>query len=100
MSVFIADGPIAICDRCSTKVLARDRSPDRNAPGLMVCRQCNDAVDPYRLAWTPRDGEAAVHRPRPESPLERPSTMTTVDERGHVVEGELPTDLSVRPSSE
>lgn len=100
MSLFITDGPIAICDRCHTKMLRRELSPDRDKPGLMVCRDCNDVRDPWREPWTPKDADIHVDRPRPEQSLKIPSTETTVDETGHVVEGPLPTDLTQKPSSE
>lgn len=100
MSLFISDSPIAICDRCRTKMRRDELTQDRNSPGLLVCRECNDKVDPYRFPWHPKDSDIHVDRPRPELPLDVPSTMTTVDANGRVVEGAIPVDLSVKPSSE
>lgn len=100
MSLFITDGPIAICDRCKTKMLHKQLSPDRDKPGLMVCRDCNDQRDPWREPFHPKDADIHVDRPRPDQPLKLPVTDTTVDDMGHVVEGPLPTDLTQKPSSE
>lgn len=101
MSKFITNGPIAICDRCRTKYLRRELSPDRNSPGLIVCRPCNDLVDPWRKPWTPKDADISVERARPEEKLEVPTTMTGVDENGHVVEVPVtpPADRIVKASS-
>ena len=41
---------IAICGRCSRKMLLSELSPDPNYPGLMVCKEDRDEYDPYRLA--------------------------------------------------
>lgn len=99
MSIFIHETPLAICDRCQQKLPRRELSPDRDKPGLLVCRFCNDVRDPWRKPWTPPDADIHVERPRPERALDRPSTMTTVDDTGTVVEGAIPVDLSVKPSS-
>lgn len=40
---------IAICDRCSVKYAWSDLGPDPNSPGLRVCKECTDELDPYRL---------------------------------------------------
>ncbi len=40
---------IALCDRCKRKFPLGELSPDRNSPGLMVCKADNDEFDPYRL---------------------------------------------------
>lgn len=40
---------VAICDRCRVKMPIGELSPDRNAPGLQVCAECNDELDPYKL---------------------------------------------------
>lgn len=102
MSLFITDGPVAICDRCHTKYLRRELSPDRDKPGLMVCRHCNDVRDPWRQPWTPKDADISVDRPRPEQKLDVPNTMTTVDENGIVKEGPVtpPADRVVKATSQ
>lgn len=101
MSIFITDGPIAICDRCHKKVLRRTLGPDRDKPGLMVCKTggCNDERDPWRQAWHPKDADIHVERPRPEQALDKPTTQTQVDENGRVVEGAIDNPLVQKPSS-
>lgn len=101
MSLYITDGPIAICDRCKVKMLRSELSSDRNSPGLMVCRDCNDVFDPWRKPWTPKDADISVDRPRPEQALDVPTTQTAVDGTGHVIEGTLtpPAERVVKASS-
>ena len=40
---------IGICDRCSRKFPIVELMPDPNYPGLRVCREDVDELDPYRL---------------------------------------------------
>lgn len=55
---------IAICDRCKRKFPVGELSPDRNTPGLMVCREDNDEFDPWRLpAITTEDITLPFYRP-------------------------------------
>ena len=59
---------IAICDRCRVKYPWDELGPDSNAPGLRVCHQCRDQLDPYRLPA--RQGEnITLPWVRPDSPL-------------------------------
>lgn len=59
---------IAVCDRCRLKMPLTALSADRNAPGLRVCRECNDELDPYRLpARAPED--ITLVYPRPDEPI-------------------------------
>jgi hypothetical protein len=62
---------IAICDRCSTKYPVGELKPDRNTPGLIVCEECNDVKDPWRLPPR-RPDNILVSHPRPDTPLEVP----------------------------
>lgn len=41
---------IGICDRCSRKMSLDDLYPDPNSPGLRVCKDDLDQLDPWRLA--------------------------------------------------
>lgn len=41
---------IGLCARCSKKVFLSDLQPDPNYPGLMVCLEDLDSLDPYRLS--------------------------------------------------
>lgn len=59
---------IAVCDRCNRKFPIGELSPDRNIPGLRVCREDNDEFDPWRLP--PRQPEnIALRWARPDVPL-------------------------------
>lgn len=40
---------IGICARCSRKFYLDELNSDPNAPGLMVCKDDLDVLDPYRL---------------------------------------------------
>lgn len=40
---------IGICARCSKKMSLLDLYSDPNSPGLMVCKDDLDELDPYRL---------------------------------------------------
>ena len=45
---------VGVCDRCRKKFPIGELTPDRDSPGLMVCRKDNDEVDRYKLpARTP-----------------------------------------------
>ena len=46
---------IGICARCSIKMPLHELSPDPNYPGLMVCKDDRDVLDPYRLPARPAD---------------------------------------------
>ena len=59
---------IAICGRCSRKMLLSELSPDPNFPGLMVCREDRDEYDPYRLAPRAPD-QIVLPFNRPDTPI-------------------------------
>lgn len=59
---------IAICGRCSRKMLLSDLSPDPNYPGLMVCEEDRDQYDPYRLAPR-RTDQIVLPFNRPDTPI-------------------------------
>lgn len=60
---------IGVCGRCGFKHALVDLKPDRNRTGLIVCDQCSDDLDPYKLA--PRQAET-IHLPfvRPDERLD------------------------------
>lgn len=59
---------IAVCDRCKTKFSIEDLFKDPNSPGLRVCRDCTDVLDPWRLP--PRATEnITLDHPRPDTRL-------------------------------
>jgi hypothetical protein len=69
---------IAICGRCSRKMLLSELSPDPNYPGLMVCNEDRDEYDPYRLA--PRRPDQIV------LPFNRPDTSINTHPAGVIQE--------------
>lgn len=89
---------IALCARCGFKFPIGDLWPDRDNPGLMVCRRDNDRADPWRAPFVPKDGNISVKRPRPDVPI--PTTAGyTVNNAGEVVSAPFPVDTTVEPSS-
>ena len=59
---------IAICGRCSRKMLLSELSPDPNYPGLVVCNEDRDDYDPYRLAPRAPD-QIVLPFNRPDTPI-------------------------------
>jgi hypothetical protein len=59
---------LGLCARCSRKMSIEDLFPDPNAPGLMVCVEDLDVLDPYRL---PARQTEQINLPiyRPDVPL-------------------------------
>ena len=59
---------IGCCDRCKIKYPLGALGPDPNAPGLRVCKECTDQLDPYRL---PARQTERITLPfvRPDTPL-------------------------------
>lgn len=59
---------IGICARCQRKMSLEELMPDNNYPGLRVCKEDRDQLDPYRLA--PRQTERiTLDYPRPDVPI-------------------------------
>jgi len=63
---------IAVCGRCKFKMNYNELSSDRNIPGLMVCKECNDLKDPYKLP-SKRPEKVTLQHPRPDEPLIMPT---------------------------
>lgn len=40
---------VGLCARCSKKMFLEELFPDPNSPGLMVCKEDLDVLDPHRL---------------------------------------------------
>ena len=59
---------IAICGRCSVKMPYTKLMADGNSPGLRVCKDCRDPIDPYRLPARQPDA-FTLRNPRPDLPL-------------------------------
>lgn len=69
---------IAVCDRCSRKFPLEELMPDPNFPGLRVCRDDLDELDPYRLP--------ARQTERITLPFVRPDTQLTSAPYGVITE--------------
>ena len=61
--------PVAVCGRCGLKMYHSQLSHDRDKPGLMVCSECNDEKDPYKLPARVSE-RITIKNPRPDEPLE------------------------------
>lgn len=77
---------IAICARCNLKHRYPQLSADRNfGPGLRVCRDDNDELDPYRLPARPADA-MTLRYPRPDVSIATdPSALTGEDNNSFVI---------------
>ncbi len=64
---------IAICGRCSKKLPYVSLRKDPNN-GLMVCEDCCDVFDPWRLP-SRKTENIALHHPRPDLGLEMVDTI-------------------------
>jgi hypothetical protein len=60
---------IGICGRCSIKMSIEDLYSDPNSPGLMVCKNDLDDLDPYRLPARQTEN-ITLKFTRPDVPLE------------------------------
>ena len=59
---------IATCDRCHLKVAYSTLVADGNSPGLRVCPECSDDLDPWRLPARQSEN-ISLRYPRPDEPL-------------------------------
>jgi hypothetical protein len=69
---------IGLCARCSRKMSLDELFSDPNSPGLRVCREDLDNLDPYRLP--PRQPDNIT------LPFVRPDLPLTTDPAGIVTE--------------
>lgn len=67
---------IGICDRCQQKFFLDELFPDTNSPGLMVCKEDRDVLDPYRLPMPP-DDQIVLPFVRPDQGLQGSATTTS-----------------------
>jgi hypothetical protein len=76
---------IGLCARCSRKMSLDELFSDPNSPGLRVCREDLDNLDPYRLP--PRQPDN-INLPfvRPDSPLTtNPAGIVTEDDNSFII---------------
>lgn len=76
---------IALCCRCATKRFLDELVPDPNSPGLMVCREDIDDLDPYRMAPRPADPIALLFYRPDVSLATSPIGILTEDAEGFLI---------------
>lgn len=76
---------IGLCDRCSRKMSLTQLMSDPNSPGLRVCREDLDQLDPYRLP--PRQPDTiTLPFVRPDAPLySNPDGLVTEDDNNFLI---------------
>ena len=76
---------IAVCARCSRKMSLDELFSDPNSPGLRVCREDLDELDPYRLPPRQPDN-ITLPFVRPDLPLNTdPSGLVTEDDNSFIL---------------
>ena len=76
---------IAICDRCKRKFSITELMIDPNAPGLRVCREDVDDLDPYRLPQRQPD-QITLQFTRPDAPLSSdPAGLVSDDDNSFII---------------
>jgi hypothetical protein len=76
---------IGICDRCSRKMSLTMLMSDPNSPGLRVCKEDLDQLDPYRLP--PRQPDTiTLPFVRPDAPIGTdPAGLVTEDDNEFLI---------------
>lgn len=76
---------IGLCARCSRKMSLDELFSDPNSPGLRVCREDLDQLDPYRLPPRQPDN-ITLPFVRPDTPLNTdPSGLVTEDDNSFLI---------------
>ncbi len=76
---------IGLCARCSRKMSLDELFSDPNSPGLRVCREDLDELDPYRLPPRQPD-QITLPFVRPDSPLNTdPAGLVTEDDNSFLI---------------
>jgi hypothetical protein len=76
---------IGICDRCSRKMSLTELMSDPNSPGLRVCKQDLDQLDPYRLPARQPD-TITLPFVRPDTPIGTdPAGLVTEDDNDFLI---------------
>ena len=76
---------IGICDRCSRKMSLTMLMSDPNSPGLRVCKEDLDQLDPYRLP--PRQPDTiTLPFVRPDAPIgTNPAGLVSEDDNDFLI---------------
>lgn len=69
---------IGLCARCSAKLPLAELHSDPNSPGLMVCKDDLDVLDPYRLPARQTE-EITLPFARPDTDLSVPKSLALQD---------------------
>jgi hypothetical protein len=76
---------IGLCARCSRKMSLDELFSDPNSPGLRVCREDLDNLDPYRLPPRQPDN-ITLPFVRPDLPLTtNPAGIVTEDDNSFII---------------
>jgi hypothetical protein len=76
---------IAVCDRCRRKMSLTDLYSDPNSPGLRVCQEDLDQLDPYRLPARQTEN-IVLPFVRPDAPLNtNPAGLVTEDDNDFLI---------------
>jgi hypothetical protein len=76
---------IGLCARCSRKMSLDELFSDPNSPGLRVCREDLDQLDPYRLPPRQPD-QITLPFVRPDAPLvSNPAGLVTEDDNSFLI---------------
>jgi len=76
---------VAVCARCSRKMSLDELFSDPNSPGLRVCREDLDELDPYRLPPRQPD-QITLPFVRPDTPLNSdPDGLVTEDDNNFLI---------------
>ena len=76
---------IGVCARCSRKMSLDELFSDPNSPGLRVCREDLDQLDPYRLPPRQPDN-ITLPFVRPDTPLNTaPAGLVTEDDNSFLI---------------
>ena len=76
---------IGVCDRCSRKMSLTMLMSDPNSPGLRVCKEDLDQLDPYRLP--PRQPDTiTLPFVRPDAPIgTSPAGLVSEDDNDFLI---------------
>ncbi len=76
---------IGVCDRCSRKMSLTLLMSDPNSPGLRVCKEDLDQLDPYRLPARQPD-TITLPFVRPDTPIGTdPAGLVTEDDNDFLI---------------
>lgn len=69
---------IGLCGRCSAKLPLAELTSDPNSPGLMVCKDDLDVLDPWRLPARESE-DITLPFVRPDTKIDVPAALAAQD---------------------